>query len=92
METEFLTKSERFDDLLLDNFITDDLQFCIDAFERDTEQVPNILGQSSSTAFSSYPLENFAPKRDTISTFLDCIDLNEDARYFFSYSYLVVCL
>lgn len=91
METEFSTnKSEKFDDLLLDNFISDDLQFCIDAFERDTEQVPNILGQISSTVLSSFSLENFAQKRDTISTFLDCIDLDEDARYFFSYS--VVCL
>lgn len=84
METEFSTKSEKFDDLLLDNLISDDLQYCIDAFEGDTEQVPNILGQiSSSTVFSSFSLDNFAQKRDTISTFLDCIDLDEDARYFF---------
>lgn len=83
METEFSTKSEKFDDLLLDNFIADDLQYCIDAFERDTEEVPNILGQVSST-LSSFSLENFAQKRDTISTFLDCIHLDEDARYFFN--------
>lgn len=91
METEFSTKSEKFDDLLLDNLISDDLQFCIDAFDGDTEQVPNILGQISSTVFSSFSLENFAQKRDTISTFLDCIDLVEDARYFLL-RYLVVCL
>lgn len=82
METEFSTKSEKFDDLLLDNFISDDLQFCIDAFERDTEQVPNILGHISSTVLSSFSLENFSPKRDTIPTFLDCIELDADARYF----------
>ncbi len=81
METEFLTKSEKFDDLLLDNLISDDLQYCIDAFERDTEQVPNILGQISSTVFSSFSLENFAhQKRDPIPTFLDSIDLDEDAK------------
>lgn len=79
METEFSTKSEKFDDLLLDNLISDDLQYCIDAFDGNTEQVPNVLGQISSTVFSSFPLENFAHKRDT--TFLDCIELDEDARY-----------
>ncbi|KAG4072005.1 hypothetical protein HA402_010942 [Bradysia odoriphaga] len=79
METEFSTKSEKFDDLLLDNLISDDLQYCIDAFDGNTEQVPIVLGQISSTVFSSFPLENFAEKRDT--TFLDCIDLDEDASY-----------
>lgn len=85
METEFLTKSEKFDDLLLDTLISDDLQFCIDAFDGNTEQVPNILGQISSTVFGSFPLENFAQKHDT--TFLDCIDLEEDARYSLGYLY-----